>query len=131
MKRVIILLLGTCMCLSVAASCKSGSADKTPKSFVVNTEELGKEVLGYAGPTPIEITVTDGKIEKIEALPNIETPGFFQRVKESAIFTALLGKTVKEASEVKLDAVSGATYSSKAVIENIRLGLKEAAKKAK
>ena len=131
MKRVIILLLGTSMCLSVAASCKSGSADKTPKSFVINTEELGKEVLGYAGPTPIEITVTGGKIEKIEALPNIETPGFFQRVKESTIFTALLGKTVKEASEVKLDAVSGATYSSKAVIENIRLGLKEAAKQAK
>ena len=52
-------------------------------------------------------------------------------MQESTIFTALIGKTVKEASEVKLDAVSGATYSSKAVIENIRLGLKEAAKKVK
>ena len=125
MKRAMIFLLGACVCLNAAA------ANKTPKTVVINTEKLGKEVLGYAGPTPIEITVTDGKVAKIEALPNVESPGFFQRVQESTIFTALIGKTVKEASEVKLDAVSGATYSSKAVIENIRLGLKEAAKKVK
>jgi len=125
MKRFFTLLLCAAVCLNVAA------ANKKPKSFVVNTEKLGKEVMGYAGTTPVEITVTDGKIEKVVALPNSETPGFFQRVLDSPIFTALTGKTVKEASEVKLDAVSGATYSSKAVIENIRLGLQEAAKKAK
>ena len=125
MKRFFTLLLCAAVCLNVAA------ANKKPKSFVVNTEKLGKEVMGYAGPTPVEITVVDGKIDKIVALPNSETPGFFQRVTESPIFTALKGKTIKEASEVKLDAVSGATYSSKAVIENIRLGLEEAAKKAK
>ena len=33
------------------------------------------------------------------------------------------GKTVEEASQVKLDAVTGATYSSKAIIENINRGL--------
>ena len=126
MKRVILLLSCVLVSLSVAAACKG---PKTDKSFVINTETLGKEVLGYAGPTPVEITVKNGKIEKIEALPNVESPGFFQRVKESAIFTALVGKTIEEASEVQLDAVSGATYSSKAVIENIRLGLKEAAKR--
>lgn len=125
MKRVFAILLLAALCLNAAA------ATKKAKSFVVNTEKLGKEVMGYAGTTPVEIYVVDGRIEKIVALPNSETPGFFQRVLESPIFTALNGKTVKEASEVKLDAVSGATYSSKAVIENIRLGLKEAAKKAK
>ena len=127
MKRYLTILICAMLCLGAAA------ANKTPKSktFVVNTEKLGKEVMGYAGTTPVEITVTDGKIEKIVALPNSETETFFQRVQESPIFTALIGKTVKEASEVQLDAVSGATFSSKAVIENIRLGLKEAAKKAK
>ena len=125
MKRIFTLLLCALVCVSAC------SASKKPKSFVVNTEKLGKEVMGYAGTTPVEIYVVDGKIDKIVALPNQETPGFFQRVLESPIFTALNGKTVGEASEVQLDAVSGATYSSKAVIENIRLGLKEAAKKAK
>lgn len=127
MKRMITLLGCALICLSVAAACKG---PKT-KSFVIDTKELGKEVIGYAGTTPVEITVTNGRIEKIEALPNAETPGFFQRVKDSGIFTALNGKTVEEASKVQLDAVSGATFSSKAVIENIRLGLKEAARKAK
>ena len=127
MKRPILsLALALCGVLLITAA-----APGKPKSFVVNTEKLGKDVLGYAGPTPVEITVVDGKIDKIVALPNTETPSFFQRVQDSPIFTALKGKTVKEASEVKLDAVSGATYSSKAVIENIRLGLQEAAKKAK
>ncbi|MBR5724558.1 MAG: FMN-binding protein [Bacteroidales bacterium] len=125
MKRFFILFLCAVLCLNASAESKKA------KSFVVNTEKLGKEVMGYAGTTPVEIYVVDGKIDKIVALPNAETPSFFQRVKESSIFTALTGKTVKEASEVKLDAVSGATFSSKAVIENIRLGLKEAAKKAK
>ena len=124
MKRVMILLAAAAVCLGACA------ANKKPKqSFVVNTETIGKEVMGYAGTTPLEIHVKDGRIEKIVALPNAETPGFFQRVLDSPIFTSLTGKTIEEASEVQLDAVSGATWSSKAVIENIRLGLKEASRK--
>ena len=125
MKNKLILLLLAIVCVNVAAVAKK------PKSFVVNTEKLGEKVMGYAGQTPVEIHIVDGKVDKIVALPNSETPSFFQRVQESPIFTSLIGKTVKEASEVQLDAVSGATWSSKAVIENIRLGLRQAAKKAK
>jgi NosR/NirI family nitrous oxide reductase transcriptional regulator len=125
MKRTVIILLCAAVCVVAAA------AGAKPKSFVVNTTKSGKSVTGFAGPTPVEITVTDGRIEKVVALPNKETPAYFKQVQDSPIFTKLLGKTVKEASEVQLDAVSGATFSSKAVIENIRLGLKEAAKKAK
>ena len=44
-------------------------------------------------------------------------------VKESGLLEKLVGKTVEEAKTVELDAVSGATYSSEAVIKNIRLGL--------
>ena len=127
MKNRLILLLLALVCLSAAAEAKNPK----PKSFVVNTEKLGKEVMGYAGTTPVEIHIVDGKVEKIVALENHETPAFFEKVLASPIFTALNGKTVKEASEVQLEAVSGATWSSKAVIENIRLGLRQAAKKAK
>ena len=125
MKRTVIALLCAAVCVvAVAAGAK-------PKSFVVNTTKSGKAVMGFAGTTPVEITVTDGKVEKIVALPNQETPSYFQKVLDSPIFTKLLGKTVLEAAEVKLDAVSGATFSSKAVIENINIGLKEAARKVK
>jgi len=127
MKRNIILLILAVVCLTAAAAPK----DQKGKSFVINTEKLGKEVMGYAGKTPLEIHVVDGKVDKIVALKNNETPEYFQKVLDSPIFTALKGKTVKEASEVQLDAVSGATWSSKAVIENLRLGLKQAVKKAR
>ncbi len=127
MKKVVILLAAAVVLLGACA------AKNKPKqqSFVINTEQLGKDVMGYAGTTPLEIHVKDGKIEKIVALPNSETPGFFQRVLDSPIFSSLTDKTIEEASEVQLDAVSGATWSSKAVIENIRLGLKEAASRKK
>ena len=126
MKKVVILLAAALVVLAACANKKT-----KPGSFVVNTETIGKEVMGYAGTTPLEIHVKDGKIEKIVALPNSETPGFFQRVLDSPIFSSLTDKTIEEASEVQLDAVSGATWSSKAVIENIRLGLKEAASRKK
>ena len=125
MKRAVIILLAVAVCLVAAA------AGAKPKSFVVNTTKSGKAVMGFAGTTPVEITVTDGKIEKVVALPNSETPSYFEKVQQSPIFTKLIGKTVQEAQTVRLDAVSGATFSSKAVIENIQIGLKEAAKKAK
>ena len=44
-------------------------------------------------------------------------------VVDAGLLKALDGKTVEEASKVKLDAVTGATYSSKAIIENIQRGL--------
>jgi uncharacterized protein with FMN-binding domain len=127
MKRMMILLAAAAVLLGACA------AKNKPKqgSYVINTEQLGKEVMGYAGTTPLEIHVKNGKIEKIVALPNSETPGFFQLVLDSKIFSSLTDKTIEEASEVQLDAVSGATWSSKAVIENIRLGLKEAASRKK
>ena len=125
MKRILILLAAAVVCLGACSANKKAK----PQNFVINTETLGKEVMGYAGTTPLEIHVKDGRIEKIVALPNSETPGFFQRVLDSPIFSSLTGKTIEEASEVQLDAVSGATWSSKAVIENIRLGLKEASRK--
>ncbi len=125
MKRIVIALLCAAVCLVAAA------AGPKSKTVVVNTTKSGKAVMGFAGTTPVEITVTDGKVEKVVALPNKETPEYFQKVLDSPIFTKLLGKTVQEASQVQLDAVSGATFSSKAVIENINIGLKEAAKKVK
>ena len=124
MKRISIVLFAALIVMSVACASQS-------KTFVVNTEKMGQEVMGYAGKTPVEIHVVDGRIEKIVALPNSETPAYFQKVVESPIFTVLVGKTVKEATEVQLDAVSGATWSSKAVIENIRLGLKAAGRKVR
>lgn len=89
----------------------------------VNTASLASDVEGFNGTTPVEISVVKGKITRIKLLPNQETPSFLQLVIDSGLLKALDGKTVEEASKVKLDAVSGATYSSTAIIENIHRGL--------
>ena len=89
----------------------------------VNTTSLASDVEGFNGTTPVEISVVKGKITRIKLLPNQETPSFLQLVIDSGLLKALDGKTVEEASKVKLDAVSGATYSSTAIIENIHRGL--------
>ena len=104
---------------------KNSQAD----TLVVNTTELCKDVIGYDGPTPLKITIVKGVVTKVEALPNTETPRFFDHVLESGLLKAVVGKKVSEAATMPLDAVSGATYSSEAVIENLRAGLKEAARR--
>lgn len=90
---------------------------------VVNTSLLDIPVQGYAGPVGVKIHISSGRIDSISPLPNSETPGFFRRVMDSPIPHAWDGKTLEEASAVHPDAVSGATFSSKALIANIEGGL--------
>ena len=101
------------MTLSVAAQNK-----------VIYTGELGKKVIGYNGPTPLNITIQNGKIAKIEVLENEESPRYLDKA-TSKIFPQYIGKTVNQALKVKADIASGATYTSDALIENIRLGLEQ------
>ena len=101
------------------------------KGKVIYTGEIAKKVQGYAGTTPLNITIEDGIITKIEALPCNETPKYYKRA-QKAIFPQYIGKTVSQALKIKPDAATGATYSSKALISNIKIGLnnyKQSAKK--
>lgn len=109
--------------LTSAMPGKDGIITKENGMTVVNTTTLAKDVIGYNDITPVKIYIKGNKIEKIEALPNDETPRYFAKVKKN-----LLGKwngmTVANAQTAKVDVVTGATLSSKAVIENVRRGLK-------
>ncbi len=95
-------------------------------SVTVSTAPLAKEVNGFGGPVPLRIHISkDGKVTRIEALPNSETPDFFSRA--SVLFRQWEGKTVTDAAALHVDAVSGATFSSKAIITNVQRGLAYAA----
>lgn len=90
-------------------------------SVVVNTTDIGGDISGFAGRVPLEITVKDGIVRNIKALKNDESPAFFD--KASALFGRWTGKSVPEAAAAEVDAVSGATFSSKAIIGNVQRGL--------
>jgi NosR/NirI family nitrous oxide reductase transcriptional regulator len=88
---------------------------------VINTSSLAKDIIGYSGNTPLEIHLKDNKIAEVKALSNQETPEFFN--KAQALLTKWNGMTVQEASELKVDAVTGATMTSRAIIGNMKRGL--------
>ncbi len=92
--------------------------------YTVNTTLLSEQVKGYNGPTPLLITIEKDRIVKVEALENMETPRFFDHMKKGGMLQRWDGMTVDEALAADVDAVAGATFSSNAVKENLRLGLK-------
>ncbi|MBR2225555.1 MAG: FMN-binding protein [Bacteroidales bacterium] len=114
--------LGT---FAVSSSCGNRRAAQGADTLKVNTKELAADVMGFNGPTPVEISIYKGIITDIKVLPNQEGPRYLQRVLESGLLKGLVGKTPAEARAAKLDAVTGATYTSSALIENIRRGLKD------
>lgn len=91
-------------------------------TYIVNTTTLGKDVIGYVGTTPLKIYIKKNKIEKIEALKNQETPKYWAKVKRQ-LLTKWDGLKVSNALKQEVDGVTGATFSSDAVKENVRLGL--------
>ncbi len=95
-------------------------------TVVISTHDMTKDIMGYAGPIPLEIEIKDGIITSIKAMRNSETPSFLRRVEQSQVFKQWIGLNIEEALKTKVDAVSGATLSSEAVITGIQRGLQYA-----
>ena len=93
--------------------------------YVVNTTTLAADVDGYVETTPLKIYIKDDKIDHIEALPNQETPKYFHQVKKNMLgqWNGKKVKTVIRDMKAETDGVTGATYSSNAVFENVKRGL--------
>ena len=89
---------------------------------IINTTDLASDIEGYAGCTPVKVYIQGGKVLRVEALENEETPKYFDMV-EKGLMKKWNGKTVAAAEKLKVDAVTGATVSSEAVIENVRRGI--------
>ena len=101
---------------------QSAMTKQSDGTYIVNTTTLCQNVKGYRGTTPLKIYIKYDKVEKIEALKNQETPKYFARVKEQML-NMWNGKTVKKATKLKVNGVTGATMSSDAVKKNVTKGL--------
>ena len=89
--------------------------------IVVNTSALCPNIKGYADAVPVKIYIKGGKIEKIKSLHNAETPKFWALIKKE-MMPKWEGMDVKKAAKAKVDAVTGATMSSKALLKNVQAG---------
>ena len=105
-----------------AKTLKNDTLEVAPDgALVVNTKPLAKDVQGYGGPVPLKIHIKDGRVAAVEAEPNAESPDFFNRAK--TLLNHWQNKSVDEALAEEVDAVSGATFSSRAIIANMQRGL--------
>lgn len=131
MKRTGFIMTICCTLMVIATLGTTAFAGKNQSSvmtkmadgtYVVNTTTLASDVKGYRSTTPLNIYIKNGKVEKVEALKNQETPKYFVQVK-NAILSKWNGEKVTKAVKMKVDGVTGATMSSDAVKENVKRGL--------
>ena len=126
MKKTIIIaaiMLLVASTVSLDARTKKKTTDKKASATqVIYTGDIANKVIGYNGTTPLNITVKNGVIENIEVLPNQESPSYLKRAKEK-VLPQYIGKTVAQAKKLNADIATGATYTSKALIQNIQMGL--------
>ena len=90
--------------------------------YIINTTELGKDIEGYNGPTPMKVYISKNKVEKIEFPTSMESPKYYAKVKKT-LQDKWNGLKVKDAKTQKVDIVTGATFSSEAVIKNVQLAI--------
>ena len=127
-KSIIIAAIMLLVAGSVSLNARTKKSTKKAKASttqVIYTGDIANKVIGYNGTTPLNITVKNSVIENIEVLPNQESPGYLKRSKDK-VLPQYIGKTVAEAKKLNADIATGATYTSKALIQNIQMGLDKA-----
>ena len=106
-----------------ASSAKKMGADtqKAKKSNIVYKDGVyTAEAKGMNGPVTVEVSVQAKKIAAVKVVSHSETPGI-----SDPAFDVIPAAMVK-ANSFEVDGVSGATMTSKALIEAAKLALKDA-----
>ena len=120
MKKIVlsIFLMAVCMA-SYADDVMRKEKDGT---YVINTTTLAQDVKGYIGATPVEVYIKKNKVVKVVMLKSQETPKYNARVKKNML-PLYEGVKITKKSTVDVDGVTGATFTSNAVKENVKRAL--------
>jgi electron transport complex protein RnfG len=119
MKNVLLAMFLLCGLTAQADDVMKKEKDGT---YIVNTTTLAQDVEGYNGPTPLEIHIKKNKIVKVVLLKSMETPKYNARIKKDMLPKYENQKLTKNKG-VEVDGVTGATFTSDAVKENVRRGV--------
>lgn len=89
---------------------------------VVASKEFARNVKGYRGITPVLVYIDKSKVvKKIYILPNNESDDYLKRA--TAVTKKWEGKRVSSATSMKVDAITGATYSSQGLNGHIKAAI--------
>lgn len=90
---------------------------------LILTTPIADDLIGYAGPVPLFLAVSDENIVLgLTLLENNESRGFVRRLEKRGFWDSWNGKRIEEVGKMEVEAVSGATLTSDAV----RMGIKRA-----
>lgn len=103
----------------VTASAQDVMRKEKDGTYVVNTTTLAQDVEGYNGPTPVEVYIKKNKIVKVVPLKSQEGPKYVAMVKKEML-PRYERMNVKKGTVQEVDAVTGATFTSRAMQENIK-----------
>ena len=106
----------------VTASAQDVMRKEKDGTYVVNTTTLAADVEGYNGPTPVEVYIRKNKIVKVVPLKSQEGPKYVAKVKKDMLPKYENVKIAKNKG-AEVDGVTGATFTSDAIKENVRRGL--------
>lgn len=100
-------------------------ANKKVLGYAVYSKPASDGIKGYNGETPLMVALdAKQKVKCVVLLPNSETPGYLQRVVDAGLLKQWDGMKVSKARKKKVDTVSGATFSSRSIIETLQAALK-------
>ena len=95
-------------------------AEGEAMGYVLSSAPFAPAIEGFAGPTPLYIYMdTEGRVVRSAAGENAETPDFFASAWEGTT-PKWEGKDAETGAKLKVDAVSGAPYSSRAIVRNMQ-----------
>ena len=97
-----------------------GDDDAAQSEVTLETVGYCDDIIGFKGTIPMVITIENGVVSEIEVLENHETPRYLDKVIESGLLEKFYGKSVADVADLDVDCVSGATYSSNAIIKSVK-----------
>lgn len=88
---------------------------------VLNTSPYNEDIIGYGGTIPITVFLDErNRITHVEVCENKETPRFINGIIKNGFLESWNGLTPEQVVDKQVDAVSGATFSSTAIIQSMR-----------
>jgi Na+-translocating ferredoxin:NAD+ oxidoreductase RnfG subunit len=91
---------------------------------VMLSSPYSDKIMGYAGRTPLLIAMdTSRVILQVQFLNNVESPSYLEMVIDAGVLNAWDGLSLPAALEKKVDNVTGATYTTKAIVRSLQTRL--------
>lgn len=98
---------------------------------ILSTDPIANNIIGFNNAVPVLIYIDNSKLIKgIQLLENSESRGYIRRIRSKGFFERWNNMTVKEASTANIDCVSGASMTTGAIKQGVKLKLNDYLKKS-